>query len=131
MCLRNAAAAAATAPKTDKTKAASQSATGQVVAVIGAVVDVQFDDELPPILNSLEVQDHETRLVLEVNFFWQKHELSVDLHYWAQNPWGYPEAWLWRSRVLNSYYFKVYGQHFTLMFSVPLVSATFTWIKID
>merc|ERR1712076_205798 len=61
--IRNAAAAAAAAPKA---KAAPQSATGQVVAVIGAVVDVQFDDVLPPILNSLEVQGHENRLVLEV-----------------------------------------------------------------
>lgn len=40
---------------------------GQIVAVIGAVVDVQFDDELPPILNALEVQGRETRLVLEVS----------------------------------------------------------------
>lgn len=39
---------------------------GQIVAVIGAVVDVQFDDELPSILNALEVQDRENRLVLEV-----------------------------------------------------------------
>jgi F-type H+-transporting ATPase subunit beta len=38
----------------------------QVVAVIGAVVDVQFDDNLPPILNALEVQGRQTRLVLEV-----------------------------------------------------------------
>merc|ERR1712144_18044 len=37
-----------------------------VVAVIGAVVDVQFDNELPPILNSLEVEGHDIRLVLEV-----------------------------------------------------------------
>jgi len=29
-------------------------------------VDVQFDDELPNILNSLEVQDHDIRVVLEV-----------------------------------------------------------------
>jgi len=36
------------------------------VAVIGAVVDVQFDEGLPPILNALEVQGRETRLVLEV-----------------------------------------------------------------
>lgn len=28
---------------------------GQVSQVIGAVVDVQFDGELPPILNALEV----------------------------------------------------------------------------
>lgn len=34
--------------------------------MIGAVVDVQFDDELPPILNALEVQGRSTRLVLEV-----------------------------------------------------------------
>lgn len=34
--------------------------------VIGAVVDVQFDDVLPPILTSLEVEGMEHRLVLEV-----------------------------------------------------------------
>ena len=45
----------------------SKAATkGKVVAVIGAVVDVQFDDELPPILNALEVQDRKPRLILEV-----------------------------------------------------------------
>ncbi len=33
--------------------------TGRVAQVIGAVVDVQFDTELPAILNALEVQDHE------------------------------------------------------------------------
>ena len=41
-------------------------AQGRVVAVIGAVVDVQFDDHLPPILNALEVADRKPRLVLEV-----------------------------------------------------------------
>jgi len=41
-------------------------AQGKVVAVIGAVVDVQFDDALPPILNALEVQNRTPRLVLEV-----------------------------------------------------------------
>lgn len=41
-------------------------ATGHIVAVIGAVVDVQFDEDLPPILNALEVQGRDTRLVLEV-----------------------------------------------------------------
>ena len=35
--------------------------------VIGAVVDVQFDDELPPVLSALEVKDHDVRLVLEVS----------------------------------------------------------------
>merc|ERR1712178_576389 len=39
---------------------------GKIASVIGAVVDVQFDDALPNILNSLEVQDHDIRVVLEV-----------------------------------------------------------------
>lgn len=39
---------------------------GKVVAVIGAVVDVQFDDDLPPILNALEVKGRSPRLILEV-----------------------------------------------------------------
>jgi len=39
---------------------------GRVVAVIGAVVDVQFDGNLPPILNALEVQGRTPRLVLEI-----------------------------------------------------------------
>lgn len=34
--------------------------------VIGAVVDVHFEGDLPPILSALEVADHEVRLVLEV-----------------------------------------------------------------
>merc|ERR1719359_2118813 len=38
----------------------------KISQVIGAVVDVKFDGVLPPILNALEVQDHEVRLVLEV-----------------------------------------------------------------
>ena len=36
------------------------------MAVIGAVVDVQFDDQLPPMLNALEVQNRTPRLILEV-----------------------------------------------------------------
>jgi F-type H+-transporting ATPase subunit beta len=39
---------------------------GRIASVIGAVVDVQFDKELPNIMNALEVQDHEIRVVLEV-----------------------------------------------------------------
>jgi ATP synthase F1 beta subunit len=39
---------------------------GKVFQVIGAVVDVQFESGLPPILNALEVQGVEHRLVLEV-----------------------------------------------------------------
>ena len=55
---------AAAADKTEVPKAGSN--IGQIVAVIGAVVDVQFDGELPPILNALEVQGRTSRLVLEV-----------------------------------------------------------------
>ena len=40
--------------------------TGRVTQVIGAVVDVQFDDHLPEILNSLETDNGGNRLVLEV-----------------------------------------------------------------
>merc|ERR1711998_592846 len=45
---------------------ARAASTGKIASVIGAVVDVQFDDELPPILNALEVQDHNIRVVLEI-----------------------------------------------------------------
>uniref|UniRef100_A0A915PI52 ATP synthase subunit beta n=1 Tax=Setaria digitata TaxID=48799 RepID=A0A915PI52_9BILA len=40
---------------------------GRIVAVIGAVVDVQFDEGLPPILNGLEVSGRRPRLILEVS----------------------------------------------------------------
>ncbi len=40
--------------------------TGQVRQVMGAVVDVQFGEELPEILNSLETDNNGNRLVLEV-----------------------------------------------------------------
>ncbi|MEM1044813.1 MAG: F0F1 ATP synthase subunit beta [Pseudomonadota bacterium] len=39
---------------------------GRVTQVIGAVVDVQFDDHLPAILNALEADNQGIRLVLEV-----------------------------------------------------------------
>src|SRR5438094_1930250 len=39
---------------------------GHVSQVMGAVVDVQFGDELPPILNALETRNQGNRLVLEV-----------------------------------------------------------------
>ncbi|KAJ1340793.1 ATP synthase subunit beta, mitochondrial [Batrachochytrium salamandrivorans] len=52
------------APAGLSTEAAS---LGAVRSVIGAVVDVQFESgSLPPILNALEVQNHNVRLVLEV-----------------------------------------------------------------
>merc|ERR1712025_1209702 len=39
---------------------------GKVVSVIGAVVDVQFEDGLPEILNALVVDNREPKLILEV-----------------------------------------------------------------
>ncbi|HEX7074518.1 MAG TPA: F0F1 ATP synthase subunit beta [Hyphomicrobiaceae bacterium] len=39
---------------------------GRIRQVMGAVVDVQFEDELPAILNALETTNHGNRLVLEV-----------------------------------------------------------------
>jgi F-type H+-transporting ATPase subunit beta len=39
---------------------------GRIRQVTGAVVDVQFDDHLPAILNALETKNHGVRLVLEV-----------------------------------------------------------------
>ncbi|MHA3913672.1 F0F1 ATP synthase subunit beta [Halovulum sp. GXIMD14793] len=41
-------------------------AKGKVTQVIGAVVDVQFDDALPEILNALETDNNGNRLILEV-----------------------------------------------------------------
>ena len=59
-----AAAGKADAKSADAAKVVSH---GRVSQVIGAVVDVQFDSgHLPPILNALEVQNFDHRLVLEV-----------------------------------------------------------------
>ncbi|KRZ72727.1 ATP synthase subunit beta, mitochondrial [Trichinella papuae] len=64
---RNYAASAAAQPQgATSATPKSKSAVGKITAVIGAVVDVHFDEGLPPILNALEVQDHKPRLVLEV-----------------------------------------------------------------
>ncbi len=71
---------ATAAPKTRSSKAAATSATGsgpttsgvpsnltgRVAQVIGAVVDVAFEGELPPILSALETDIDGRRLVLEV-----------------------------------------------------------------
>ena len=40
--------------------------TGHIIQIIGAVVDVQFEGDLPPILNALETENAGQRLVLEV-----------------------------------------------------------------
>jgi F-type H+/Na+-transporting ATPase subunit beta len=44
----------------------AEQAVGKVTQVIGAVVDVQFEDHLPEILNALETDNNGRRLVLEV-----------------------------------------------------------------
>ena len=40
--------------------------TGKISQVLGAVVDVEFDGELPAIMNALELDNNGTRLLLEV-----------------------------------------------------------------
>ena len=45
---------------------ATKAAVGKITQVIGAVVDVQFEDHLPEILNALETDNNGKRLVLEV-----------------------------------------------------------------
>jgi F-type H+/Na+-transporting ATPase subunit beta len=46
--------------------AAQSQPTGHITQVIGAVVDVKFDEHLPEILNALETTNHGNRLILEV-----------------------------------------------------------------
>src|ERR1700716_472015 len=46
--------------------ATTPNAVGKITQVIGAVVDVQFDGDLPAILNALETKNQGSRLVLEV-----------------------------------------------------------------
>src|SRR3990172_7428889 len=46
--------------------ATPQNAVGKITQVIGAVVDVQFEGELPAILNALETKNGGHRLVLQV-----------------------------------------------------------------
>src|SRR6187455_3135608 len=45
---------------------ATPNAVGKITQVIGAVVDVQFEDHLPAVLNALETKNGGNRLVLEV-----------------------------------------------------------------
>src|SRR3974377_2046531 len=44
----------------------TQNAVGKITQIIGAVVDVQFEGDLPAILNALETMNGKNRLVLEV-----------------------------------------------------------------
>ncbi|NUS20131.1 MAG: F0F1 ATP synthase subunit beta [Mesorhizobium sp.] len=59
-------AKAATTAKAASVAAKRVGAAGKVRQVIGAVVDVQFEDHLPAILNALETDNVGNRLVLEV-----------------------------------------------------------------
>jgi F-type H+-transporting ATPase subunit beta len=52
--------------KQEKRIAEGKGAKGHVRQVMGAVVDVQFDEHLPEILNALETDNKGNRLVLEV-----------------------------------------------------------------
>ncbi len=61
-----AAKAPAAAKKAPAATKATFAATGRVVQVIGAVVDVQFEGQLPAILSALETTNNGNRLVLEV-----------------------------------------------------------------
>src|SRR6476646_8738876 len=54
------------APAATKAPAQTSNLTGRVSQVIGAVVDVAFDGDLPPILSALETDNGGNRLVLEV-----------------------------------------------------------------
>eukprot|EP01016_Furgasonia_blochmanni_P050960 TRINITY_DN7950_c0_g1_i2.p1 TRINITY_DN7950_c0_g1~~TRINITY_DN7950_c0_g1_i2.p1 ORF type:complete len:532 (-),score=214.26 TRINITY_DN7950_c0_g1_i2:255-1850(-) len=56
----------AAAPQQTQAQKGGAKKSGKVSQVIGAVVDVQFEEGLPPILNALEVQGFSHRLVLEV-----------------------------------------------------------------
>src|SRR3954471_24950433 len=49
-----------------KTDTMASNAKGKVTQVLGAVVDVQFDGELPAILNALTLENNGQKLVLEV-----------------------------------------------------------------
>jgi F-type H+-transporting ATPase subunit beta len=49
-----------------KAMKASDKGTGRVAQVLGAVVDVQFEEHLPEILNALETDNGGNRLILEV-----------------------------------------------------------------
>ncbi|KAL6069754.1 ATP synthase subunit beta, mitochondrial [Balamuthia mandrillaris] len=67
-----AAKAAPKAAETESQAASTEISRGEIVQIIGAVVDVKFpEDRLPPILNALEVEGHEVegqpvKLILEV-----------------------------------------------------------------
>jgi len=66
MFARNVGGAVARAAASQRRMMSSAGLKGSVTQVIGAVVDVQFEGGVPPILNALEVEGHEPKLILEV-----------------------------------------------------------------
>jgi F-type H+/Na+-transporting ATPase subunit beta len=54
------------APAKENVQTKGNIQTGRVAQVMGAVVDVQFDGNLPAILNALQTDNHGNRLILEV-----------------------------------------------------------------
>jgi F-type H+-transporting ATPase subunit beta len=65
--VRAASASAAASQSKPGTKSTAAGSKGRISSVIGAVVDVQFDDGLPPILNALQVSGRASKLILEVS----------------------------------------------------------------
>ncbi len=63
---KKAASAIKRATTAEPAKLMAQGEPGRISQVIGAVVDVEFDSDLPPILNALETLNGGNRLVLEV-----------------------------------------------------------------
>ena len=59
---------------------------GRIRQVTGAVVDVQFDNHLPAILNSLETTNGGT------GWCWKSPSISVSRPS-APSPWTRPKAW--------------------------------------
>jgi len=50
---------------------------GKITQVIGAVVDVYFDGQLPEILTALECNNSGNKLVLELLNIWEKQQLEL------------------------------------------------------
>ncbi|HJU77275.1 MAG TPA: F0F1 ATP synthase subunit beta, partial [Sphingomicrobium sp.] len=63
---KKAAPKSAAATAQTRAPAPTSNLTGRVAQVIGAVVDVAFEGDLPPILTALETDNQGSRLVLEV-----------------------------------------------------------------
>ena len=70
----------------------AKNATGKVTQVIGAVVDVQFDGEIPAILNALHTKNGDNLLVL------RSLSTSVSARF-VRSPWTEQKVWSAVSRL--------------------------------